>query len=230
MPPEACSVNASLIAAYPQSALPSFVYKTPIRVIRITNIRPRTEPTMTVLYLASDLIWATKIKSTAEAIGVEARPVRSIEMLTARLEDTDAAALILDLEAADTALAMLDFLKGPDAPTRHPPSARSPSPRTSNARSSTRPGPGAPTRSSPAAPSTTTSPRSSFAWRPETPEKPPRIQHEEVAHPWNRADGVLMLGPAIARRAGRGCVAIGSRRSTGPQPPQRGRGRSPRHA
>lgn len=116
MPPEACSVNASLIAAYPQSAIPSFVYKTPIRVIRLTNIRPETEPTMTVLYLASDLIWATKIKSTAEAIGVEARPVRSIEMLTARLEDTEAAALILDLEAAETALAMLDFLKGPDAP------------------------------------------------------------------------------------------------------------------
>lgn len=63
-----------------------------------------------ILYLASDLIWATRIKETAKAVGVEARPVRSVEMLEARLADTEPTALILDLEAPEPALAMLERL------------------------------------------------------------------------------------------------------------------------
>lgn len=64
-----------------------------------------------ILYLASDLIWATRIKETAKALGVEARPVRSLEMLDARLDDSEPRALILDLEAPETALAMLQSLR-----------------------------------------------------------------------------------------------------------------------
>lgn len=64
----------------------------------------------TILYLAADLIWATKIKSTADSLGVNARPVRTVDMLAARLDDTDPAALLLDLEAAEAAWALLDLL------------------------------------------------------------------------------------------------------------------------
>lgn len=76
-----------------------------------------------VVYLASDLIWATKIKSTAQAIGVEARPVRDLGMLEARLEDADPSALILDLEAPEVAMEMIGRLRGSDA-TEHDRSVR----------------------------------------------------------------------------------------------------------
>ncbi len=52
-----------------------------------------------IVYLASDLIWATKIKSTADALGVPCRPVRSVEMLEARLADGEVTAALLDLQA-----------------------------------------------------------------------------------------------------------------------------------
>lgn len=65
-----------------------------------------------ILYLASDLMWATRIKATGEDVGVPCRPVRTLDMLIARLADTpDIAALILDLESPDIALAMLDHLR-----------------------------------------------------------------------------------------------------------------------
>lgn len=72
-----------------------------------------------IVYLAADLIWATRIKSTAEAIGVEARPVRSIDMLEARLADSDISALIVDLDSAEAALGLVGRLKGPDADASH---------------------------------------------------------------------------------------------------------------
>lgn len=68
-----------------------------------------------VVYLASDLIWATKIKSTAEAIGVSARPVRDLGMLEARLSDSDPAAIILDLEAPESSREMIGRLRGSEA-------------------------------------------------------------------------------------------------------------------
>lgn len=52
-----------------------------------------------IAYKAADLLWATKIKETAEAVGVQARPTRDRSMLEARLGDSDVRALILDLEA-----------------------------------------------------------------------------------------------------------------------------------
>ncbi|MEN0019388.1 MAG: hypothetical protein AAF747_00735 [Planctomycetota bacterium] len=68
-----------------------------------------------VLYSAADLIWATRIKGTADQLGVPCRPARDVAMLEARLADSDVRALILDLEAPEPALAMLNRLRGPEA-------------------------------------------------------------------------------------------------------------------
>lgn len=73
-----------------------------------------------VLYLAADLIWGTRIKATAAALGVNARPVRSLDMLDARLADAPpedpVRGVVLDLQKPQEALAMLERLRGPDAP------------------------------------------------------------------------------------------------------------------
>jgi hypothetical protein len=68
-----------------------------------------------ILYLAADLLWASKIKGTGDSAGLPCRPVRSMEMLEARLADCDVAALVVDLERPDEALAMIDRLRGPQA-------------------------------------------------------------------------------------------------------------------
>ncbi|MFN7019929.1 MAG: hypothetical protein ACK4WH_01210 [Phycisphaerales bacterium] len=60
-----------------------------------------------ILYHCADLIWATKIKGTAEALGLAARPVRTVEMLEARLGDTRPTGLVVDLEAPEVALALI---------------------------------------------------------------------------------------------------------------------------
>jgi CheY-like chemotaxis protein len=65
-----------------------------------------------ILYLAADLIWATKIKSTAESVGIAARPARSLEMLEARLADSPVKAIVLDLDKPDEALAFIARLRG----------------------------------------------------------------------------------------------------------------------
>lgn len=52
-----------------------------------------------ILYCCADLIFATRIRSTGEAIGVATRPVRSVERLRAALAEQPAGALIVDLEA-----------------------------------------------------------------------------------------------------------------------------------
>ncbi|MBK7404366.1 MAG: hypothetical protein IPJ41_06945 [Phycisphaerales bacterium] len=64
-----------------------------------------------ILYAASDLLWATRIKATAEAIGVAARPVRSEEMLLARLADSPVRALIVDLETGDLGPRLIELVK-----------------------------------------------------------------------------------------------------------------------
>ena len=68
-----------------------------------------------IVYLAADLIWATRIKATAESLGISARPVRTLEMLEARLVDSDIAAMIVDLESPESALALIQRLKGETA-------------------------------------------------------------------------------------------------------------------
>ena len=72
-----------------------------------------------ILYLAADLLWATKIKGAAEALGLPCRPVRTLDMLEARLRErtpgAPIAALLLDLEKPEEALAMIGRLRGPGA-------------------------------------------------------------------------------------------------------------------
>lgn len=71
-----------------------------------------------ILYLASDLLWATRIKATAEDLGLVARPVRSLEMLDARLKDTEPTGLILDLESPEVAMELLGRVRGEAAGPR----------------------------------------------------------------------------------------------------------------
>ncbi|MFG0259039.1 MAG: hypothetical protein ACF8LK_01695 [Phycisphaerales bacterium JB041] len=68
-----------------------------------------------ILFVCADLLWATRIKSTAESVGVAARPVRSLEMLEARLADSPVNALVVDLEAGETGIGLIERLRGPDS-------------------------------------------------------------------------------------------------------------------
>ena len=64
-----------------------------------------------ILYCASDLLWASKIKGTGDALGIVCRPVRNAEMLAARLADSDVRALIVDLEAGEVGLGLIGQLR-----------------------------------------------------------------------------------------------------------------------
>lgn len=54
-----------------------------------------------ILYCASDLLWATRIKRLAEDLQIPCRPVRNPDMLRARLAEGPVAGLIVDLEAPE---------------------------------------------------------------------------------------------------------------------------------
>jgi hypothetical protein len=60
-----------------------------------------------ILYCASDLLWATRIKRLADDLGLPCRPVRNPDMLRDRLAEGPVSGLIVDLEApeADAILA-----------------------------------------------------------------------------------------------------------------------------
>ena len=74
-----------------------------------------------ILYCAADLIWATRIKATADSLGIPCRPVRSVEMLEARLADSDVRAVIVDLDAPEVSLAVIQALRGTSqTPARDP--------------------------------------------------------------------------------------------------------------
>lgn len=64
-----------------------------------------------ILYFASDLVWATRIKATAEDLGIACRPVRNLDMLAQRLADSSPGALILDLETEEAGLELLRGLR-----------------------------------------------------------------------------------------------------------------------
>jgi hypothetical protein len=64
-----------------------------------------------IVYFASDLLWASKIKAHAEAIGINARPVRDVGMLDARLGDSDVRGMVVDLDAPETAFTLLARLR-----------------------------------------------------------------------------------------------------------------------
>ncbi len=68
-----------------------------------------------ILYLAADLLWASKIKATAEALGLACRPVRTLDMLEARLADSGVTALLVDLDKGEEAIQLVTRLKGPAA-------------------------------------------------------------------------------------------------------------------
>ncbi len=60
-----------------------------------------------ILYLASDLVWATRIKRTAEDAGIACRPVRDIETLDQRLQEGEVRGLIVDLETEERGIEMV---------------------------------------------------------------------------------------------------------------------------
>ncbi len=64
-----------------------------------------------IVYFAADLLWASKIKAHSEAIGIHARPVRDVSMLEARLADSDVRGMVVDLDAPETAFALLAKLR-----------------------------------------------------------------------------------------------------------------------
>lgn len=84
-----------------------------------------------IAYFASDLVWATRIRATAEGLGIASRPVRSLEMLDARFADSDVRALIVDLDDPETAMALIRRARqqGSAPNSSQPPTAdRSPPP------------------------------------------------------------------------------------------------------
>lgn len=68
-----------------------------------------------ILFHAADLIWATKIKGAADALGLPARPVRSVEMLRARLADSPVRALMVDLDQPDVGVELIRTLRSHEA-------------------------------------------------------------------------------------------------------------------
>jgi DNA-binding NarL/FixJ family response regulator len=77
-----------------------------------------------IVYACQDLIFATKIRSTAEAVGVASRPARDAEALRKRLERVDDGKLnepvtgvLIDLELGETGLDLLRQVKAHDANT-----------------------------------------------------------------------------------------------------------------
>lgn len=55
----------------------------------------------TIAALVTDLIFATKIASTARSLGVEVANVRTLDQLTERLSSNHDALVLIDLEAPD---------------------------------------------------------------------------------------------------------------------------------
>jgi len=77
-----------------------------------------------IVYCCPDLIFATKIHSTAEALGIACRPARDAAMLTDRLNRVDdgkgcepVTGVIVDLTLGEPALGLIDLAKRhPDKP------------------------------------------------------------------------------------------------------------------
>ncbi len=67
-----------------------------------------------VCFCAADLLWATRIKSTADALAIPCRPTRNLEMLEARLVDSPVRSLIVDLEA-ESGMSLIRRLRGEGA-------------------------------------------------------------------------------------------------------------------
>lgn len=76
-----------------------------------------------IVYCCTDLLFATKVRSTAEALDVVSRPVRNAEMLQKRLDRVDdgkpndaVRALFIDLEAPVEGGDVMDLIRMAKAP------------------------------------------------------------------------------------------------------------------
>ncbi len=67
-----------------------------------------------IAYTASDLLWSSRIKSTADALGLPARRISKPDDLQALLESGPVRLVLVDLEAED-AQAMISAVRGPEA-------------------------------------------------------------------------------------------------------------------
>lgn len=75
-----------------------------------------------LIYSCSDLIFATKIRTTAEVLQVESRPARNIDMLRARLDREDdgkvnepVTCVMIDLEMGEHAFEMIKLASDHEA-------------------------------------------------------------------------------------------------------------------
>jgi hypothetical protein len=78
-----------------------------------------------LIYCCSDLIFSTKIASTAEALDIDARPARNLEMLDARLDRVDdgkangpVTAVFVDLDLGEFAFELIKRAGSHDAQPR----------------------------------------------------------------------------------------------------------------
>ncbi len=60
-----------------------------------------------ILFFASDLVWATRIKRTAEGLGIACRPVRDNQKLSLRMDEFEVRGLIIDLETEQGGIDMV---------------------------------------------------------------------------------------------------------------------------
>lgn len=67
-----------------------------------------------IAYTASDLLWSSRIKATADALSVPSRKISNPDDLEALLDAGQVRLVLVDLEAPD-AQAMISALRGPDA-------------------------------------------------------------------------------------------------------------------
>ncbi len=84
-----------------------------------------------IVYCCHDLIFATKIHSTAEALGLTCRPARSVEALRNRLDRVDdgkangpVSGVIVDLTIGEAALELIDLAKNHTSAKEAPPETR----------------------------------------------------------------------------------------------------------
>lgn len=75
-----------------------------------------------IVYCCADLIFATKVRSTCEALGVVSRPARDADMLQKRLDRVDdgkpndaVALLLIDLDLGDPAMELIQQARASDA-------------------------------------------------------------------------------------------------------------------
>ncbi len=74
-----------------------------------------------IVYSCCDLMFATKIRSTAEALGVPSRPARDEEMLVKRLDQVDdgrvndpVTGVLIDLDLGEDGLGLIEKVKAHD--------------------------------------------------------------------------------------------------------------------